>query len=343
MKKIILIVLISFAALFAVSQAPHPALCFTKTGQSDPAFISVFLPIQGFEAGDWLGVYDADNMLCYGAKPLISDTVRAINIVCFGDELMTDKKDGFTYASAMKLFMYDAGTKKFYDLSGDYVNGYDDKPLTILKWYSLAIYKAVKVKKMGEIELAVDPELSAVVFDWVNLEQPVVTGGSDAVKLKFISQNTTAPTFMVAVGKGTVEKRWDGFYYKYAATDVNVVINAVGKNNFTGQLVTDKLTLILDQSVSGNTIFEDENMVFYLKGDEVWWKVKGERVSVRLYRVDNGKEKLSWNSTLKPQGTEMRYVANYSRSWKGQSIRFVYYYYLNGKMVKQPVTGSFVL
>jgi hypothetical protein len=103
------------------------------------------------------------------------------------------------------------------------------------------------------------------------------------------------------------------------------------------------LTIQLDQSVSGNTIFEDENMVFYLKGDEVWWKVKSERVSVRLYRVDNGKEKLSWNSTLKPQGTEIRYVSNYSRRWKGQNIRFVAYYYINGKMVNQPTSGSFVL
>lgn len=336
MKKIALIVLISLIGLFAVAQAPHPALCYTRTGQAEPAFIALKNLTGEITDQDWVGCYDADNMLCYGA---FKAEKRNHYVGAFLDEAITPKKDGFDYGDVINLFYYKASTKRFYEISGTFVNAVDNSVITQLKCYPLALYYVTDVLIKNEIQLAIDTELSAVLFNFIDLEQPVVTGGSDAVKLKFISQNTTAPIFTVKSGTGNIEKRWDGYYYKYSATDSDVVIEATGINNFTGQTVSDILNLTLDQSVAANTIFEDENMVIYLKNDQVWLKVKAEKLSGYVLRDDGGIWKRLYHVSNKTQGFEIAFIkGQYSRSWKGLSGKVQYLYYKDGKMMNKTFT-----
>ena len=319
MKKIGLFLIIGLVWLGALAQAPHPALCHKSTNEPYPAFFSIQPPYSGLQPGDWVGVYSDKILKCFGAEALNEG-----NFPGYGDDPETEKLDGFTQGEVMYPFMYSALEGKFYKLHGIFTDYRKDVVIDFMHYGPLSVYRISNASRGAEIQLSVDADLAKVVFNFIAPEIPIITGGSDAVKMKFEHQNTTDPTFILTTGKGTIEKRWDGHYYKYAATDAAVIINAVGRNNFTGDMLSAKLTLQLDQSAQSNAIFQDENIMFFLKNNEVWVKCKTQQITFALYRMDNGVEKKSAGWFSLRQGDEKKLMSNYSRSWKGAVIRMEY-------------------
>jgi hypothetical protein len=354
----ILTFLISFIAISA--QVPRPELLYTKTGQVEPAFVIYLVP-NWVSVGDYLGVYDSETMLCYGSKARITDTNNVVQMPGFLDEAMTTKIDGFKYGEQMMPFYYDYKADKFYSLSGIFYSYKDVKAISTksegkrivsiesgtpiepytIKAMSLAIYMMDGLVKGSEIQLATNPDLSKVGLSFEKKNISVKSGGVDKVKLIYNSQNVSNIQLIQASGNGVIN---DG-YYIYAPTDKSVIINIVGVNDFTGQILTDQMIITFDQGISSNAVFEDENIVIFLKGNQVWLKVKAEKLSGFIWRNDNGTWKKMYSIGSKLQGFETAFITgNYSRSWKGQQARVEYYYYVNGKMVSRTSTiKSFTL
>ena len=266
MKKLFLIFV--FALIFTIAQAqPVPELYHVRTGQSDPAFVLVKLPTAGIDAGDWVGVCDVGSGLCYGAKQ-VTDPTKNTYIVCFGDEALTEKKDGFSYGATMTPFYWEKDNSKCYEVTGTWINEMNGRTVE-LKWYPIGVYNVQNFAIGNEISLATDPDL--------------------------VTQANAPPQ--------------------------------------TPEPLPQNLTF-----------YDDQNVIIFQKGDEIWVKVKAEKISLQLYRNDNGTERKSFTLSSKTAGYEQRIFSNYTRSWKGQTFRMTYYYYAGGKMVsKTPTEKHFTL
>lgn len=332
MKKFLFVVLLFLSLGIAAQDVPHPALCHYKTNEPYPSFFAVQPPFNGISVGDWIGVYSFPSMKCYGCEEVVSLQFTG-NFAGYGDYVETAVIEGFVLNEEMKPFIYKASMNKFYSLNVTVQDYTLSTEIPFMKYGALNVFSLSNITIGDEIQLYTDPVLSEVIFCFINPEMPINTGGKESIKIDFIHQNTTDPFFTVAVGKGNIVKNWDGYYYKFVPGETTAVLNAVGVDNFTGLMVTSQLTLIMEVSISSNSIFEDENIVLYLKGDQVWLKIKCEKLSGFIYRQDNGNWKRTYQIGTKLQGYEVAFItANYSRSWKGTKAKIEYFYYVNGKM-----------
>jgi hypothetical protein len=141
------------------SNVPAPELMHYRTGQADPAFVLVKLPLIPIEAGDWIGIMDETSGLCYGAKE-VKDATKNTYIVCYGDEAMTaNKQDGFAYGAAMKPFFWQKNTGRFFEITGDWKDERTGR-LIQLQWRPLALFNVDNIAIGNEIHLATDPDLT---------------------------------------------------------------------------------------------------------------------------------------------------------------------------------------
>ena len=315
-------------------------LLYSRTGSTNPSFLSIDYNFEGFEHMDWIGVYSKNTKLCYGCEQVPVGYSRCQQ-VAFMDEFDTDQIDGFTYGEEIGLFLYDVSEDKFFDLTGTY-SKHLGSPVEKLVAMPLAVYQVTNIVKGEEIQLNYDPILSEVVLQFVEETIEINTGQYDKIKLNFIASNVNEISVFKASGNGSVISDNTGLYYKPDPGDTNVIINIVGKDIFTGQMVTDKVTLILDQSVSANAVFEDDNICFYLKNGEMWAKSKAERASVDLKWTYKGVTNRLWRGAVK-NGADVRILPYYS-NFKGYPASATYWHYLNGKMVVKTGTNiSFTL
>ena len=336
MRKMMLTLLMVFVLIFGYAQFPHPALVYTRTGQAEPVFISITLPTV-ITPEDWVGCYDDTLMLCYGS---FKADKRVHYVAAFIDENMTEKKDGFDYGDIISLFYYKASTKEFFKLTGDYYNTATEKVITELRVFPLALYRVTNVQIGGPIQLNTDPDLASVELCFDEHDYTIKTGGISGIPLKYRAKNVSGLQMFISSGSGKIVKG----KYEFTSTDNYVIINLVGKSDFSDEMLADQTRITLDQSIESNKIFGDDNVVFYLKGDEVCGKVLAEKISLRLYRYDNGVEKRTFTLSSKKAGYEQVIFKPYSRSWKGLMFRIEYWYYIDGKMVnKVPIEHTFIL
>jgi hypothetical protein len=115
MKKLMLGLML-LIAIFSFAQVPNAALLHTKTGHPDPAFV-LFITPTWVGVGDYVGVYRADTLLCYGARVRATDTNNIVAMPCHLDDPTSKNIDGFKYENVITPFYYSKAEDKFYQLT----------------------------------------------------------------------------------------------------------------------------------------------------------------------------------------------------------------------------------
>lgn len=300
---------------------------YAKTGSSNPSFLSIDYNFDGFENMDWIGVYSKVTGLCNGTEQVPVGYSRCQQ-VAFMDEADTDYVDGFKPGEEIGLFLYDVSEDKFFELTGTYTD-YNGIVVPSMLAISLAVYQVTNVVKGDEIQLNFNPELTQVILEFTDTLIELNAGATDKIKLNYISKNVTNIQFNIVGGTGTLVQESGNLYYKYAPTDENVMVNIYGLDIFTNQFVTDKVSIKLNQSVSANAVFEDDNIVFYLKNGSMWVKAKTGKAVVDLFWTVKGVTKRFWRGMV---NSDVRIIPIYS-NFKGFPASAIYWHYVNGKMV----------
>jgi len=321
MKKTMLLLVIVFIYVLGYSQNqyPNPALLYTLGYIQRGTIVTIEpteLPAQ-VTVGDYLGTY-GEQGYSYGTFP-VTDITKRQYFAGYADDGTTLKVEGFQYGEVMYVFHYDSETDKFYQLTGKYYNDVKEQYVDNLKCYGMDINRLSNIVVGDEITLKVDADLAKVVFEFKDYESPVLVGDKKSIKINYLFKNTSKPKFTILKGKGRII----GDYYLYHTSDEVVKIKGEAASNFTEQVLIDTLSFIIDRTIASNSIYEDSELIVFIKDKAVYFKGKADYMVFELYYTKNGVEQRikGWTKLIKDN--EVKALSNYT-TIKGIQIRVHY-------------------